>query len=267
MTGPRAARCGLSRRGVEIGIDRRGRAAAHCPGMCGRYALYAETEGLIDAFSVVSDAGTPTTEPRFNIAPTQDVPVVLLRSGGRRLRMARWGLVPPQWQTPSRKGAPLINARAESIATQPLFRGPFSRSRCIVPASGFFEWKRAGSVRQPYFMRHAAGATLAFAGIRARWQRGDAASIASCAIITVAANPQLERLHDRMPAVLAPEEWELWLDPDAPREAVRALLRPLPTALALHPVTPRMNHYAYEAADAVLPTSTGPLPGQLALPW
>ena len=264
-------------RAARIGVDRRGRTAAHWRLMCGRYALYAEPEELIDAFSVVSDAGTPTTEPRFNIAPTQDVPVIVRRpgagqpgaraGGGRRLRMVRWGLVPPQWANPNRKGAPLINARAESITTQPLFRGPFARSRCIVPASGFFEWRRTGGVRQPYFMRHPDGATLAFAAIHARWRRNDSAPISSCAIITVAANAQLERLYDRMPAVLPAAAWDLWLDSEAPAEALRELLRPLPAELALYPVTPRMNHYAYEAADAVAPASIEPQPGQQSLPW
>ena len=250
---------------------------AHWLVMCGRYALYAETEELIDAFSVVSDAGTPATEPRFNIAPTQAVPVVLRQpgaddpgardDGARRLRMVRWGLVPPQWDDPNRKGAPLINARAESIATQPLFRGPFARSRCIVPASGFFEWRRAGGVRQPYFMRHPAGATVAFAAIHARWRRDGSAPISSCAIITVAANAQLKPLHDRMPAILPPAAWDLWLDSGAPPEAVRELLRPLQAELALYPVSPRMNHYAYEAADAVTPTTIEAQPGQQSLPW
>ena len=242
------------------------------PAVCGRYALYAETEELIEAFSVVTDAGTPTIEPRFNMAPTQEVPVVVRpggmgRDGARRLRMARWGLVPPQWANPNRKGPPLINARAESIATQPLFRGPFARSRCIVPANGFFEWRRAGAVRQPFFMRHASGAPLAFAAIHARWQREGAVPIASCAIITVAANAQLEPLHDRMPAILAPEQWERWLDPEAPPGAARELLRPLQAELALYPVTPRMNHYAYEAADAVAPAAIETQPGQQTLPW
>ncbi|MDE0450077.1 MAG: SOS response-associated peptidase [Spirochaetaceae bacterium] len=240
--------------------------------MCGRYALYAENEELIDAFSVVADAATPATEPRYNIAPTQEVPVVMRptgarRAGPRRLRMARWGLVPPQWPTPDRRRTPLINARAEGIARQPLFRGLFAGSRCIVPANGFFEWRRAGTVRQPYFMSHRDGVPLAFAAIRARWQRDDFAPIASCAIITVAANEQLEPLHDRMPAILDPAAWDLWLDPDAPHEAVCGLLRPLDHELALHPVTPRMNHHAFECADAVAPTSSEAEPGQLPLPW
>jgi len=116
-------------------------------------------------------------------------------------------------------------------------------------------------------MRHRAGAPLAFAAIHARWQRDGSAPIASCAIITVAANAQLEPLHDRMPAILDPAAWDLWLDPGAPREAVRALLRPLADELVLHAVTPRMNHHAFECADAVAPTSSEPEPGQLPLPW
>ena len=223
--------------------------------MCGRYALYPDNEELIDAFAVVRDSATPDVERRYNIAPTQDVPVVLHDQDARRLRTVRWGLVPPQWSAPTQRRAPLINVRAESVASQPLYRRLFDRRRCLVPAHGFFEWRRIGAVRQPYFVCRPDGAPLAFAGIRARWQRGGHAPIVSCAIVTVPANARLASLHDRMPAILPAADWEHWLDPQAPTDTARSLLRPAAGELTLHPVTTRMNHHAYDQADAVAPTT------------
>ena len=235
--------------------------------MCGRYALYADNEELIDTFAVVRDSATPDAERRYNIAPTQDVAIVLHGHGARRLRMVRWGLIPPQWSTPDKRRAPLINARAESVASQPLFGGSFARRRCLLPAHGFFEWRRTGSLRQPYFVRRPDGAPLAFAGIHARWQRDEYPSIVSCAIVTVPANAQVASLHDRMPAILPASDWAHWLDPQAPADAVRPLLRPADGELIVHPVTTRMNHHAYDQADALAPICLASGQQQSTLPW
>ena len=234
--------------------------------MCGRYALYADDDELIDAFACARDSATPDAEQRYNIAPTQEVAVVLREQDVRRLRSVRWGLVPPQWSAPDRRRAPLINVRAESVASHPLYRGLFNRRRCLVPAHGFFEWRRTGALRQPYFVRRPDGAPFAFAGIQGRWQRGDHAPIRSCAIVTVPANPLLASLHDRMPAILEEADWERWLDRQAPAETARALLRPAAGELILHPVTPRLNHHAYDRADAVAPIAAAAGDAQLPLP-
>ena len=235
--------------------------------MCGRYALYAETEELLAAYAVQSDAGTPRLEPRYNIAPTQDVPIVVAERGARRLRLVRWGLVPAQWATPDERRAPLINARAESVAARPVFRRAYAGSRCLVPASGFFEWRRADGVRQPWFVTIDSGGPLAFAGLHDVWQRDDQPAVPSCTIITVPPNSLVAGLHDRMPALLSAEDWESWLDPAAPREALRQLLRPAEVSLSLYPVTPRMNHHAYEEPDAVAPVPAPAGGGQLRLEW
>jgi putative SOS response-associated peptidase YedK len=235
--------------------------------MCGRYALYAETEELIAAFAVQRDAGTPRLEPRYNIAPTQDVPIVVAERGARRLRLVRWGLVPSQWSAPDERRAPLINARAESVASRPVFRHAYARSRCLIPASGFFEWRREAGVRQPYYVTFDSSGPLAFAGLHDRWQRDDRAPIPSCAIITVPPNSLVAGLHDRMPALLSAEDWEPWLDSDAPREVLQALLRPAEVRLAMYPVTPRMNHHAYAEPDAVAPVTAPSGGGQLSLEW
>jgi len=235
--------------------------------MCGRYAVYAETEELIAAFAVQRDAATPHLEPRYNVAPTQDVPIVVAERGARRLRLVRWGLVPSQWSAPDERRAPLINARAESVASRPVFRRAYAGSRCLVPASGFFEWRREAGRRQPWYVSFDASGPLAFAGVHDVWQRGDQPPLPSCAIITVPPNSLVAGLHDRMPALLPPEEWEPWLDPAAPREVLRALLRPAEVRLVMYPVTPRMNHHAYEEPDAVTPLAAPADAGQLNLEW
>ena len=235
--------------------------------MCGRYAVDAETEELIAAFGVQRDAATPRIEPRYNVAPTQDVPIVVAERGARRLRLVRWGLVPSQWSTPDERRAPLINARAESVASRPVFRHAYARSRCLIPASGFFEWRHEAGMRQPYYVSFDACGPLAFAGVHDVWQRGDHPPLPSCAIITVPPNALVAGLHDRMPALLAAEDWEPWLDPTAPREALRSLLRPAEVRLAIRPVTPRMNHHAYEEPDAVVPLAAAAGAEQLSLEW
>ena len=266
--------------------------------MCGRYALYAETQELIDTYGIERDAHTPQLQPRYNIAPTQQVPVIVLERGVRRLREVRWGLVPAQWASPDERRAPLINARAESIASRPVFRNAFARSRCIVPASGYFEWRTERGTRQPYFFGLRSAAPLALAGICDLWQRDGLPPVASCAIVTVPPNDLTAPLHDRMPAVLdaagrpgtleaatadavdpsatgispagtggATEAWRWWLDPATPRPLLAALLGPLADHLMfMHPVTPRMNHYAYEEADAVLPVTPHAAAAQAASP-
>lgn len=234
--------------------------------MCGRYAVQAETEELIAAFGVQRDAASPHLEPRYNVAPTQEVPIVVAERGARRLRLARWGLVPSQWSTPDERRAPLINARAESVASRPVFRDAYARSRCLIPASGFFEWRRTGGGRQPWFVTSDSGGPLAFAGLHDVWQRDDQPPLPSCTIITVPPNSLVAGLHDRMPALLAAEDWEPWLDPAAPREALRTLLRPAEVRLTIHPVTARMNHHAYEEPDAVAPLAAAGAE-QLSLEW
>ena len=232
----------------------------HIGPMCARYALHAETEELLQAYAVERDAATPRLEPRYNIAPTQDVPVILNERGARRLRLARWGLVPARWSAPDERRAPLINARAESVASRPVFRHAYARTRCLVPASGFFEWRPEGGIRQPYYVTLGPGAPLAFAGLHDRWQQGDHPPVPSCAIVTVPPNSLLAGLHDRMPALLPAADWESWLDPATPPEALRPLLCPSDAHLIVYPVTPLMNHYAYDKADAVTPAGGGQLP-------
>lgn len=235
--------------------------------MCGRYALAADADELLAAYGVERDAASPPPVPRYNIAPTQEVPIIVAEGGARRLRLVRWGLVPAAWSAPDERRAPLINARAESVAARPVFRRPFARSRCLVPASGFFEWQREGTLRQPCYFTLEAGGPLAFAGLHDRWQRDARPPIPSCTIITVPARAPVAELHERMPALLSAAEWEPWLDAATPPEALRALLRPSQAPLRRYRVTPRVNHHAYDEADAVTPAAAPAGGGRLSAEW
>lgn len=177
--------------------------------MCGRYVSSSPTAVLATLFDV-ERVQVAEDVPRYNVAPTDAVKVVVQRDQ-RVLEERRWGLV-PHWAKAPGEGAKRINARAETVMEQPAFRDAFASRRCIVPADGFYEWKRTADGRkQPYYVRPAGGGVFAFAGLRATWGTGD--PLRTCAIITTDANATVARLHDRMPAVLPQEAWGGWLDP------------------------------------------------------
>src|SRR5467141_3326751 len=149
----------------------------------------------------------PLWVPRYNIAPSQDVQVIVTRATAREVALFRWGLI-PSW---SKEPKGFINARAETLETKPSFRESFQRRRCLIPADGFYEWKRTGRARQAFFFQMSDEAPFAFAGIWDEWRK-DGVSIVSCAIVTTGANELLEPIHDRMPVILPEESTELWLD-------------------------------------------------------
>lgn len=151
--------------------------------------------------------------PRYNVAPTQPVTVVLQRDEGRFIELHRWGLV-PAWADSPAAGARMINARAETVATSSAFRASFLRRRCVIPADGFYEWRREGKVKQPFLIHTRGDEPLAFAGLWAPWR--DPATgdwLLSTAVVTTAANEVVGQLHNRMPAILSADEWPLWIDP------------------------------------------------------
>jgi putative SOS response-associated peptidase YedK len=177
--------------------------------MCGRYTLYHFEEDLDALFRVVGLAAAP----RFNIAPSQQVPIVLQRPDGTREALtARWGLIPHWVKDLGSFKASLFNARAESAADKPSFRDAMRRSRCVMPASGFYEWTSAGGVKQPFHIVRRDGRPMALAGLWSVWNRGDA-PLLSCTILTTRPNRVMRPLHDRMPVILAPDELDRWLDP------------------------------------------------------
>ncbi len=198
--------------------------------MCGRYRL-SRRKQLVEAyFASVSEECE--WSPRYNVAPTQ--PVLTIRQDSRapvrRLSIMRWGLI-PSWSKDPSIGDKTINARSETVATTASFREPFKSQRCLVPADGFYEWKREGKTKQPYCFEMSEGELFAFAGLWDRWRdpRGDV--IESYSIITTAPNFLLADIHDRMPAILRPDEYDLWLDPAFRDTAsVSEMLRPFDAA-------------------------------------
>jgi putative SOS response-associated peptidase YedK len=196
----------------------------------------------------------PNLMPRYNIAPTQDVPIVrLTRDGsGRELIMARWGLV-PFWADDLKIGHRLINARRESVHTMRPFREAYSRRRCLVPADGFYEWRKEGKTRQPMLIRRKDQAPFAFAGLWERWTNpADGSVVRSCTIITCPANELVAPIHDRMPVILAAEHHGGWLDPAATDP--QSLLVPCPAdSLEAFPVNPRVNKPQHDDSECIQP--------------
>ncbi|HXV23049.1 MAG TPA: SOS response-associated peptidase [Alphaproteobacteria bacterium] len=225
--------------------------------MCGRYLLISPVEAMRRFFDV---GGLLNLPPRYNIAPTQEAPVVRLDQQGRReLILMRWGLV-PLWAKDLSMGARCINARAESVARKPAFRDAFQHRRCLVPTDGFFEWEKKGKVRQPWRISPAEGGLMALAGLWERWRAPDGGVVRTYAIITTEANEAIAPLHDRMPAVLPPEEFEEWLDAGTPGERLLGMLRPYPAARTnAYPVSPRVNNVRNDDPGCIEPLATGQL--------
>ena len=185
------------------------------------------------------DDGAVDLTPSYNVAPTQEVAAILEEDGKRRLELLRWGLV-PSWADDPEIGARMINARSETAPQKPSFRRAFRSKRCLIPADGFYEWKREPGGKQPYYFRMEDGRPFAFAGLWERWEKGGA--LLSCAILTTRANSVLEGIHDRMPVILPPGSYDAWLDPDADKEQLIDLMSPYPgDDLETYPVSRYVN--------------------------
>ena len=197
--------------------------------MCGRYTLKADGRSIAKLLDLPGDF---ELEPRYNIAPTQQIPVVL-KDGveeSRRLEMMHWGLV-PSWAKDPSIGSRMINARSETIAEKPSFRGPFRKRRALIPADGYYEWQKQNSgPKQPYYFTVECAEPFAFAGIWESWRGSGGETVQSCAIITTAPNDLAAEVHDRMPVILPEEGYERWLDPDAGTEELLSLLGSYPAA-------------------------------------
>ena len=202
--------------------------------MCGRFTLKQPRRIPIINFD---DADLPSLPPRYNIAATQDVLTVVEREKSREARMLQWGLI-PFW---SKEPKGIINARVETIAEKASFNESFQKRRCLVFADGFYEWERNGKISQPYYFQLKQTEPFAFAGVWDRWQWEDR-SITSCAIITTTANELLAKIHHRMPVILPPESYELWLSDDARGADLKSLLLPFPAdEMTSHAVSYEVN--------------------------
>lgn len=216
--------------------------------MCGRFALTHSAEALAEAFALKK---VPDFAPRYNIAPSQPVAVVVLTDGtAQELKWMRWGLI-PSWAKDPAIGFKLINARAETLSEKPSFRTAFKRRRCLVPADGFYEWQAIeGSKRkQPYFICMKDRQLFAFAGLWEEWQ-GEGDILQTCTIVTTAANELMKPIHRRMPAVIEPANCARWLDPDASPQSLQSLLVPFSRdALTAYPVSTLVNSPKNDGAD------------------
>jgi putative SOS response-associated peptidase YedK len=214
--------------------------------MCGRYAITLPPKAMRDLFGFLDEPDFP---PRYNIAPSQPVPVVIRENDGegrprRRFLLVRWGLV-PSWAKEMPQSL-LINARAETIAEKPSFRGAFRHHRALMPADGFYEWQAVGKgPKQPFYIRRKDGKPFAMAAVWDTWMPSGGSELDSCAIVTTEANETLRPVHHRMPVILDEKDWDLWLDPAATERELLALLRPAPEDLMeAIPVSTRINRVA-----------------------
>ncbi len=234
--------------------------------MCGRYTLHAPPEELARIFRLPLDEVHRVFDfgPRYNIAPTDDIAAVRVRRGGesREPAVLRWGLV-PYWTRDPGIGARMINARGESVAGKPAFRDAFRERRCLVVADGFYEWQKLTGRKQPYYLRMRDGEPFAFAGLWDRWEgqgQGQGQGqrqepIESCTIITTEPNELARALHDRMPVILRPEDYDRWLDPVATDlKSLEVLLRPFPSELMIaYPVSTLVNKPENDAPECIEP--------------
>jgi putative SOS response-associated peptidase YedK len=216
--------------------------------MCGRYELHAHPAAIALAFGL---AHPPHVRARYNVAPTQDVPIVRRNAQGEReLVQMRWGLV-PRWAKDPSIGQRMINARGETAATKPAFRNAFRRHRCLVPANGFYEWRQGPDGRKlPLWIGLQDGGLFGFAGLFERWLDPDGHPLDSCTILTTSANALIRRLHDRMPVIVAPEDYERWLDPDDP--SPEDLVKPFDAArMTYHPVSTKVNSVRHDDPSCI----------------
>ena len=211
--------------------------------MCGRYKLSRRKQIIEEHFDTVS--GEEDWSPRYNIAPTQPIPVIRqnAKEPVRELSLMRWGLI-PSWAKDASGAAKMINARSETAATLPAFRDAMKSRRCLIPVDGFYEWMRTGKTKQPYCFEVNDGALFAFAGIWDRWKDPSGQWVKSCSILTTTPNAVTSPVHDRMPVILDPDSYDLWLDPGMSNVGeVSNLLRPYDARLMRsYPVSARINH-------------------------
>jgi putative SOS response-associated peptidase YedK len=232
--------------------------------MCGRYQLEAHPQELAEAFGL--DAVPEEGVARYNVAPTQDAAVVRVKHGTpedrdkRKLVTMRWGLV-PHFARDLTGAARAINARAETVDSKPMFRDAFQRRRCIVPARGFYEWRRMGKVKQPYLLKLKRGELIGFAALWARWRDPKGRPVDSFSIVTRAANAVVTPIHDRMPVILPRDGYDAWLDPDAKPGLLKSLLAGKPNAqLVAVPVSTRVNDVTCDDPECARPVELDEAP-------
>ena len=228
--------------------------------MCGRFTLHTSPEQLAEHFDLEE---TPPLAARYNIAPTQPVAIVRpdREANSREWALVHWGLI-PSWAKEPGIGARMINARGETVAEKPSFRAALRRRRCLLPADGFYEWKKEGRSKQPFHIRLRSQEPFAFAGLWETWTAPDGSELQSCTLITTEANELMATVHDRMPVILAPEDYAQWLgtgkDADARElDQLQHLLRPFDAELMeAYPVSQQVNNPQVEGPACIAPIAS-----------
>lgn len=216
--------------------------------MCARYTVNTPASALAALFVALQPQDEPADAPRFNIAPSQRVPVVIVDRGQRLLVPMRWGFL-PAWAKEAKQA--VVNARSETAFEKPFFRSAMKARRCLMPANGFYEWKTEADGKQPYLFARPDGAPFAFAALWERWTHPETGPVDTVALLTTSANATLAPVHDRMPVILADQaSWSTWIDPNANLEGLRGLMRPCPDdLLEPRPVSRRLNNPRAEGPE------------------
>lgn len=220
--------------------------------MCGRFSLFTPGEKIENQFGVTIDHDL---EPRYNVAPTQPVAAVRLNQAGnaREFTYLTWGLI-PSWSKDPKIGSRLINARSETVAEKPFFRSAFKRRRCLIPATGFYEWQRQGDRKQPMFIYAADGDPFGLAGLWEIWQSADGSVIHSCTILTTEPNELMAEIHNRMPVIIHPDDYSMWLEPGSNPDDAHHLLRPYESEkMAAYPVSTAVNSPQNDSPQLIEP--------------
>jgi putative SOS response-associated peptidase YedK len=231
--------------------------------MCGRYTLKTPSADLVDAFDLLFEPDF--VSPRYNIAPSQPVAGIRQLDGARQMSLFQWGLI-PFWAKDKNIGYKMINARGETLHEKPSFREAFKKRRCLIAVDGFYEWERSGKRKnkQPFHIRRSDQQPFAFAGLWESWKSPDGSPLESCTIVTTTPNDLLETIHDRMPVILDPSDYNIWLDPtfDHP-EVLRELIKPYSgDDFEMYAVSQEVNNAQNEVAGLhipQLPQKTGKL--------
>lgn len=219
--------------------------------MCGRYTQLAPWDELVEYFNLIPSQA-PNLQARYNIAPTQDAPVIRHGKMGRKLSPVRWDLV-PHWSKEPRTKYTLINARLESVEEKPSFREAFKSRRCLVPADGWFEWRTEDDTKQPYYIQPTGGGPFAFAGIWERWQGAEGA-FDSFAVLTTEATESLRDIHPRMPVVMTDQSrFGPWIDPTTPKGGLHNLLDMAELSFEHVAVNRAVNNARHDAPDCIEP--------------
>lgn len=226
--------------------------------MCGRFAMI-EPLGVITRAFFIDDVLADIRES-YNIAPGSSIPAVIHEESRRKLTVFRWGLV-PRWAKEPSIGARLINARSETVTEKPSFRDAVKRRRCLIIASGFYEWKKEGKGSTPFYIYPESEKLFGLAGIFENWASPEGAELSTCSILTTGPNSLIAQIHDRMPVIIPREQGDLWMDPSSRPEEYLSMLAPYPAdRMGMHPVSTEMNSPANDSQVCIRPLQEGLFP-------